>query len=159
CNGLNNICTVPTQARPFDCDIPDRTGDDEPAAGLQLVNLSCVSGIRELRQCLFEDDPGDWFQFDVPDNCSAVQIEAQLTFPVAFEPVAIQLSTEGGAPVTVDTECDLDNQEAGQATRCFQMTVPNGTHYAIGLVHSGIENCGGECSHNRYTLNLQLSTP
>jgi hypothetical protein len=159
CNGVDNICTVPSQAQAFDCDIPDRTGDDAPAMGLPLGDLTCVSGVRELKQCLFDDDPGDWFQFDVPDNCNAVQIEARLTFPIAFEPVGIELSTEGGAPVGVDTPCEVQNQEAGQAVRCFQMTVANGSHHAIGLVHSGIENCDGACAHNRYTLNLQLSTP
>lgn len=159
CNGIDNICTVPSKAQAFECDIPDRTGDDEPAMGLQLADLTCVSVVRELRACLFEDDPGDWFQFDIPDNCNAVQIEARLTFPIAFEPVAIELSTEGGAPVGVDSPCEVQNQAAGEAVRCFQMTVANGTHHAIGLVHSGVENCDGACAHNRYTLSLQLSTP
>ncbi len=161
CNGADNICTVPSQVLPFDCgEINDRPDDDLPEAGLQLAALECVSGVRELKQCLFEDDPGDWFQFDVPDNCSAVQIEARLTFPLAFEPVAIQLSTDGGPPVTVDTDCQFSaGENAGEISRCFEMTVSNGSHQAIGLVHSGVDNCDGACAFNRYTLNLQLSTP
>lgn len=159
CNGPDNICTVPSQAQAFECDVPDRTGDDEPSTGLPLSELTCVSGVRELRACLFEDDPGDWFQFDIPDNCIAVQIVARLTFPIAFEPVAIQLSTEGSAPENVDAPCQVGNQDAGEDARCFQRTVANGTHHAIGLVHSGTQNCDGACAHNRYTLSLQLSTP
>lgn len=159
CNGVDNICTVPSSAQPFDCDIPDRTGDDEPAMGLQLTDLACVSGVRELRACLFENDPGDWFQFDVPDNCTAVQIEARLSFATAFEPVAIELSTDGGVPNRVDTACAVESFDAGESTRCFEMTVSNGSRQAIGLVHAGELDCGGECAHNRYTLSLQLSTP
>lgn len=161
CNGFDNICTVPSQALPFSCgDIPDRTGDDDPSMALALPDFECVSGVRELKACLFADDPGDWFQFDVPDNCTAVQIEARLTFPVAFEPVALQLATDGAAPVDVDGDCTVSTgDDAGAVSRCFQMTVPNGTHHAIGLVHGGRDNCDGECAFNRYTLNLQLSTP
>lgn len=159
CNGVDNICTNPSNAKPFECDIPDRTGDDEPAMGLQIADLTCVSGVRELRACLFADDPGDWFQFEIPDNCNAVQIEARLSFAVAFEPVSIQLSTEGGTPVTVDGPCENDFGDAGETARCFQMTVANGSRHAVGLVHSGVDNCDGACAHNRYTLSLQLSTP
>ena len=160
CNGLDNICTVPSQAAAFDCDIPDRSDDDAPAQGLQLSPLECVSGVRELKACLFAEDPGDWFQFDVPDNCTAVQIEARLTFPIAFEQVGIQLSTEGGTPVDVDAECTVSTgDDAGSLSRCFEMTVPNGTHHSIGLIHTGTADCEGECAFNRYTLSLQLSTP
>ncbi len=160
CNGVDNICTVPSQAQAFDCGIPDRSDDDAPAQGLQLTPLDCVSGVRELKACLFADDPGDWFQFDVPGNCSAVQIEARLTFPIAFEPVGMQLSTEDGAPMNVDSDCALSTgDDAGSVSRCFEMTVSNGSHHAIGLIHSGTDNCDGDCAFNRYTLDLQLSTP
>jgi len=160
CNGIDNICTAPSQALAFDCDLPDRTDDDTPATGFQLGELDCVSGVRELQACLFASDPGDWFQFEVPANCNAVQIEARLTFPLAFEPVGIQLSTEGGTPSDVDQDCTLSTgNDSGSTSRCFEMTVANGSQHAIGLVHSGRENCEGECAFNRYTLNLQLSTP
>ena len=161
CDAVEDVCTVPSQARAFDCEIPDRTGDDAPTDGLQLTPaLECVSGVRELKACLFADDPGDWFQFDVPPNCTAVQIEARLTFPVAYEPVALQLSTDGSAPVTVDGECTVSTGDNGGSTsRCFEMVVANGSHHAIGMVHSGEANCDGDCAFNRYTLSLQLSTP
>lgn len=161
CDAVEDICTVPSQAGAFECEIPDRAGDDEPAAGLLLQPaLDCVSGVRELKACLFADDPGDWFQFSVPGNCtSAVQIEARLTYPVAYEPVAMQLSTDGAAPVAVDGECKVAAGDAsGQTSRCFELVVENGSQHAIGLVHSETLNCGGACAFNRYTLNLQLST-
>lgn len=160
CDGIEDVCTNPATAAPFECELTDRPDDNSPAAGLNLETLDCVSGVRELKACIFADDPGDWFQFDVPDNCSAVQIEARLKFPVAYEPVGLQLSTDNGAPTTVDTECTVSfGDDGGNVSRCFQMTVGNGSHHAIGVVHTDTLNCDGECAFNRYTLSLQLSTP
>ncbi len=161
CNGVDNICTVSASARPFACDLPDRTGDDSPATGLSLGKLDCVSVVHQLQACLVDGDPGDWFQFDVPDNCNGVQIDARLTYPTAFEPVAMQLSTDDGAPVDADTPCDDASgvSGGGNDVRCFVQTVANGSHLAIGLVHSGTADCDGTCAHNRYTLTLQLTAP
>jgi len=159
CNGTDNICTSPGNVSPFACDIPDRTDDDSPATGLVLANLTCVSAPRNLRACLVDGDPGDWFQFDVPDNCNGVQIEARLTFPIAYEPVAMQLASNNGDPVDADSPCEVETQNAGEDVRCFRQTVDNGSHHAIGLVHSNTANCDGACAHNRYTLDFQLSAP
>lgn len=159
CNGTDNICTIPANVQPFTCDFPDRTGDDVPAQGLPLAGLTCVSGVRELHACLVDGDPGDWFQFDVPDNCNGVQIEARLTFAVAYEPVGIQLATEDGPGIDVETPCTVGVQDAGLDVRCFKQVVTNGSHHAIGLVHTNTADCDGACAHNRYTLDFQLSAP
>jgi hypothetical protein len=161
CNGEDNVCTNPSNAKPFSCDLPfvDRTGDDQPTQGQQIADLACVSGVRELQNCLSEGDPGDWYQLLIPDNCNAVQIEARLSFAIAFEPAAIQLSSDGGTPVTVDGECANNPEQAGETARCFEMTVTNGSLQAIGVVHGDSANCDGACAFNRYTLSLQLSTP
>ena len=50
--------------------------------------------------CLLSGDVGDWYQLDIPDNCVAVQIEARLSFPVAFEPVQLQIATDEERPVS-----------------------------------------------------------
>jgi hypothetical protein len=33
CDGIENLCVLPSQAQPFACDAADPQGDDEPAAG------------------------------------------------------------------------------------------------------------------------------
>ena len=71
----------------------------------------------------------------------------------------MQLSTDGAAPVVVDGECRVAATDTGgQTSRCVEVVVENGSQHAIGLVHSGALNCGGDCAFNRYTLSLQLST-
>lgn len=185
CDGVQDLCVTPSQAQAFDCQIPCNLDgneanevcpdefvckanrcvaitDDVPTTGFLLEPaLECVSGVREIESCLSANDPSDWFQFDIPDNCTkAVQIEARVTFPTAHEPIAIQLSSDGGAPQTVDTDCKVSTgDDGGRTARCFELTVGNGSHHVLGLVHSGVDNCDGECAFNRYQLNLQLSTP
>lgn len=155
----DNVCVVPGVAQPFACGVPDFP-DDDPATGRIIANLSCVSPANESKGCLNDGDVGDWYQFDVPANCNAVQIEARLRFPVAFEPLAMQLATDGGAPMPADTPCSGTQQaDDGEEIRCFKLTVTNGSHQAIGVVHSATDNCDGACAHNRYTLSVQLSTP
>ena len=169
CNGSENpgteepenLCVLPGQARPFSCAAPDPEADfDAPASGLLVSDLQCVSPVREAVGCLPQTDLGDWYQFDVPSNCTAVQIEARVTYPIAFEAMALQLSTDGGEPVRVDGECTTAGSPApGFVASCFKMTVGNGSHHAVGVVHSGEGDCGGDCANNRYTLGLRLSTP
>lgn len=161
CNGPDNVCVLANEAQPFACgDAPDPAGDDSPAQGSVVASLACVSPIRETTGCLLSSDIADWYQFDVPGNCTAVQVEARVTFPIAFEPLAMQRSTDGGPAMAAETPCATTNPpQAGETARCFKLTVENGSHQAIGLVHSDTSNCGGDCANNRYTLSLQLSTP
>jgi hypothetical protein len=155
-----NVCVFPANVEPFSCgDLADPTGDDDPTQGLLLDNLACVSGILEAKGCLRTDDVGDWYQFDVPSNCNKVQVVARLTFPIAFEPIAMQFATDAGV-VPADTGCGPAQAPApGEAAVCFKQTLQNSAHHAFGLVHSGTANCDGACTSNRYKLLVQLSTP
>ncbi len=160
CNGVDNTCVLPGLAQPFLCDGSDPIGDDAPSAGQQLDNLACVSSVRERKGCLLQNDVADWYQLDIPANCTAVQIEARLRFPIAFEPVDMLISSNDGTPVPADTPCSSSTfADDGEAVRCFKLVVENGSHHAIGLTHQGSENCNGACANNRYTFTLQLTTP
>ncbi|HEU0037508.1 MAG TPA: hypothetical protein VFQ53_43150 [Kofleriaceae bacterium] len=159
CNGVDNTCVVASDALPFACDSADQI-DETPAQGQVIDNLSCVSILNVARGCLTASDAADWYQFDIPDNCAAVQIEAKLEFPIAYEPLALQLASEGGAAVAAETPCGASTvADEGEDVRCFEMTVPVGTHHALGVVHTGTADCDGACANNRYTLSLQLATP
>jgi hypothetical protein len=168
CNGgvgtveqAGNVCVFPGNAEAFTCGaLSDPPGDDAPPNGQILANLGCVSGVLEAKGCLRSEDVGDWFQFDAPANCTAVQVVARVTFPIAFEPIALQIATNGAEPIPAETECTAAQAPApGEAARCFKQTLTNGSHHSLGLVHAGFENCDGACRSNRYKLLLQLSTP
>lgn len=160
CNGVDNLCVAPANAEAFTCNVVDPTGDDVPAAGLPLGDLQCVSRVAQSAGCLFPNDPGDWVSFEVPANCTAVEIQARVLFPVAFEAVALELATDNAAPVRVDGPCGDDPKPiGGELSRCMKMTVAPGSHHAIGMVHSGELDCGGGCAFNRYEVAVQLATP
>lgn len=165
CNDADNICTAPSNVEAFGCGkidgipIPDMVGDDTPADGFDITNVNTCLVTRELRACLFADDPGDWVQFDLPAvSCSGTYtMTGRVTFAIAFEPLAIQLSTDDGPPQTVDVECDKATDSGGQTQRCFEVQLAGGSHYAIGVVHGNTANCDGDCAHNRYVLDLRMS--
>jgi hypothetical protein len=162
CNGPDNKCVAPSLAQAFDCteDFPNPFNDDSAATGTQLAGLQCVSGVSTSPGCLTDEDPGDWYQFDTPAACAAVGVDVIVTFPLAFEPIALQLSTDDGAPVAVDTPCkNPPPPEIGEDARCVAMPLVPGHHYAIGVLHAGDAACDGRCAHNRYTFKLQLVTP
>jgi hypothetical protein len=170
CSDADNICVAESAVQEFGCGVlpgenpndppipvSDPTGDDTPTQGLDVSNAGGCFATREFRACLFDDDPGDWFQFDLPANCgTSVKVSGRLTFAVAFEHVGIQVAIDGNTPETVDVECDQTSNVAGQTQRCFEMSLTSDSHYAVGLVHSGILDCDGTCAHNRYLLDLRL---
>jgi len=162
CNGPDNLCVAQSLARPFECTdaFPNPVNDDAPSAGIPLAGLQCVSGVSESAGCLTDDDAGDWYQFDTPAGCTAVAVDIKVTFALAFEPVALQLATDNGAPAPVDSPCRNPlPEETGSDVRCVHMTLPAGHHFALGVLHSASADCSGRCAHNRYTLDLQLVTP
>jgi hypothetical protein len=161
CNGPDNICVLESQARPFECgNVDDPAGDDQPGSGTTIANLSCVSVPTETRGCLRATDGQDFFQFDVPATCTAARVEASLTFPIAFQPLALVLSTAGGAAVPVDAPCPSSAATvAGEEARCFGQAVAAGGHYAFGVVRGEGGDCGGACRDNRYIFRLRLASP
>ncbi|MDQ3367971.1 MAG: hypothetical protein M3680_21305 [Myxococcota bacterium] len=161
CNAPDNVCVFESQAQPFSCDPDlDPPGDDTPATAISVGTLACVSPARELIGCMGEGDRADWHELDVPAACTAVQIEATLAFPIAFEELGLQLSSDGGAGTAVEMPCGTSRAPVeGETLRCFEMTVTPGGRYAIGVVAEGTGTCDGACAFNRYRLRVQLATP
>ncbi len=161
CNAPDNVCVLESQAQPFACDPDfDPPGDDTPATAISVGTLACVSPVRELDGCMAAGDDADWHAIEIPDGCTAVQIEVTLAFPIAFEELGLQLSSAGGPGTAVGTPCGSSRApDEGEALRCFEMTVTPGGRYAVGVVAEGTGTCDGACAFNRYRLRVQLATP
>ena len=162
CNGPDNTCVLANQALPFECgtDFSDVTGDDATATGQNISLTSCVSPVFAATGCLPVGDVADWFQFDVPSTCTAVQVEARITFPVAFQRLELQLSEANGAGQARETPCTgSQNPDAPDEVRCLTATVQAGMHYAIGAVPDGTQNCDDQCKNNRYAIQIRLAAP
>lgn len=164
CNGPDNVCVSAASAQPFACDPEgvDPAGDDTPATGTGAGALMCVSSVIVMTGCLRAEDPADYVQFDVPAGCSAVGITAQVTYPIAFQPLALQIAKGTEAPQARDSACPSSAALVeGEDERCLDMVLEPGAHYALGIAHDDAANadCDGACRSNRYHLRFQLETP
>lgn len=164
CNGPDNVCVFAQNAQPFACDPKgvDPAGDDTPATGIVVDGLQCVSSPIIMTGCLRAEDPADWLQFDVPAGCTAVGVTATVTYPIAFQPLALQIAKGAEAPQAMDSPCPSSAELVeGEDERCLEMVLEPETHYALGVVHddAASADCDGTCRSNRYQLRFQLETP
>jgi hypothetical protein len=161
CNGPDNRCVLPGEAQAFACGAAfDPSGDDAPATGTEVQDLTCSSVSTSTDGCLGGADERDFFQLDVPAECAASRIEASVSFPIAFQPVRLLLSVGGAAPEQVETPCPPSLSPAeGHGLSCFSQAALAGQHYAIGVIRAGDADCGGACRHNRYALRFRLASP
>lgn len=158
CDGVDDVCVLDTSARPFACETAPHA-DETPATGTVLPNLTCVSASYEAADCVASDDREDWYQLDIPDTCTAVQIDARVKFSIAYQPLGFALSTAGGAGTPVETPCKSMISDDAFEVRCFTMQVTPGEHYAVGVTLADGPDCDGDCTFNRYALTLRLATP
>lgn len=159
CNGPDNTCVLDTTALPFKC-VPEveTEPDDTSAQGHLISNLGCVSVPFVNASCMLEGDSADWVRFVAPAVCTAVAVEARVTFPVAFERMGLELwDLDANMMLVTDSECGLG--EAGEELRCLEQVLVPGKTYGILVKPAGDGNCDGACAYNRYTLRVLLSTP
>jgi len=163
CDGVTNICVLPSQVQPFACPPPGETTEVEPnddTVNAQLIaNLACVSRTAEIVGCARDLDSEDWFLFDAPQGCTAVAVEARLTFPLAFEVLSLEVRGSTGLTIASGGDCAISDADDGDEQRCLDVPLTSGSRYALRVARSGVGTCGGACAHNKYTLTLQLKTP
>lgn len=161
CSGADNICVLPFLAEPFSCEPEVQTEpDDTPEMAYVLGELDCVSIPTSLDNCMMAGDVGDWVKFTTSAGCTSIAVDARVTFPIAFERMALELwDLDRGELLATDTECENGSAEAGHDVRCVAAALQNETTYGVQVRPSGEGNCNGECSYNRYTFRLQLVPP
>ena len=161
CNAPDNTCVLPGAAEPFAC--PQQGAETEPnddaALAQSLGNLTCVSRVVEIGGCAADTDLEDWFGFEVPPACTAVAVDARLGFVLAFEVLELELRAEDGSTIAAADACGNEVPDDGADHRCLTQTLTPGARYALRVARSGAGDCGGECAHNRYTLDVQLVAP
>ncbi|MDX2093408.1 MAG: hypothetical protein SFX73_36525 [Kofleriaceae bacterium] len=158
CDGLSNICVLPTQAKPFACTSGTESEPNDAFATAQpvLVGASCASNPTEVRGCTAAEDGQDFYGFTVPGGCTTVSASARMAFPLAFEPLTLKLVDEAGATVAEGRPCDNDAPDDGDVRLCIEANVaPSGT-YAVVVARTGEDTCDGACAYNRYDLAVQL---
>lgn len=160
CNGADNTCVAVSQAQPFMCLAKEEhEPDNAPAMATAMPHFDCVSNVFTFDGCLAPGDTQDWFSFAAPAGCSALEADIEVSFPVAFEAVGVVLGDDAGSTVAPDGTCKAAGTAAGDDERCIQQTITPGQNYTVEIKPSGGGDCGGTCNYNRYTLQVQLTTP
>lgn len=151
CNGPDNVCVLPSQVQPFECDRSGPTQED--------LQMACVSAPFQREGCIIEGDSANWVTFVAPAVCTAVEVQARLSFPTAFAMLGVELmDLDRNMPLAVDDECTT-GADTGEVRRCLDYQLVPGTTYRITVAPTGEGTCDGDCPYNRYTLRVQLATP
>lgn len=160
CSGGDHTCVLAGQAAPFDCQPQLATEPDDSAATAYVIeNLGCVSLPFSVDSCMVGDDSADWVKFVAPSVCATVAVDARVTFPIAFQRLAVELrDLDRDELVATDSEC-TSSGEIGVELRCVRATLVPGTTYGLRVQPAGDGNCKGACAYNSYTLSVQLVTP
>jgi hypothetical protein len=160
CNGSDGTCVDKIIAEPFACGSMElNEPDDNATQAFALPMLGCVSQQYIAHGCLAAGDLSNWSKFSTPSNCTAVGVKANVSYPIAFQAVGLQLwDLDASMMVAMDDACTSGVVASGDDQRCLTATLANGKNYGIVVVPSG-PDCGGTCNFNRYTLTLQLVTP
>ncbi len=157
CNPADHTCTLAGIRKPFECEADlDAEPDDSPALGYTLGILECTMLPVVIAGCMFIDDPADWVRLPIPADCGTVEIDARISYPVAFQQLGLSLiDTTSGVELATDEECVFQS-ESGDDLRCLAASLTGGVTYAIGVSPTGDGDCDGDCAFNRYTLRAQL---
>lgn len=152
CDGPSNTCVLPSQAQPFECDRSLPSQQD-------LAEQNCVSLPFTTNGCITEGDSAHWVTFVPREVCTAVQVEARLSFPFAFGELGLELwDADANTRVATDGDCTA-GAETGEDRRCLDHELVPGTKYRVEVHLTGEGTCDGACAYNRYMLRLQLATP
>lgn len=168
CNGAEDegaglqadTCVLASKARPFACTPElDAEPNNTAAEGFLLQNLACVSAPFINDACMDGDDTADWLTFVAPSVCTAVEVQARLSFPEAFEVLGLELwDVDRDMQLATDGEC-AQGADIGLVRRCLDFVLVPGTKYGVKVLPTGEGTCNGRCPYNRYTLSVQLATP
>lgn len=161
CNGADNTCVHPALAQPFACDPGDLHEPDEDAAHAFALPLSgCVTTVYRDRGCLDANDPANWSKVTTPGNCAAVGVHVTAAFPIAWEPLSLELwDIAANQKIAGDNACGSGVPGAGEDQTCLDHALENGKTYGIVVVPAGGGDCNGSCNYNRYFLSVQLGAP
>ena len=159
CNGTDNSCVLAGTQDVFACDAhgTSHEPDDTIQQAFAIPQLACAGQPYFEKNCLVATDAANWIKLATPAACSAVAVDVRLTFPIAFEPLAVTL-WDGSTMLAAGGAC-RGSMAPGETGQCLTTTVQTGHDYAVEIAPAGGNDCGGSCAFNRYELTVQLPTP
>ena len=92
CDGVTDTCVFTSAAMPFACGSDtEHAGDDTSATARPIPMLACVSPPYRESGCMPLGDTADWYKLATPASCTAVEVQARLVYPVAYQGLSLEL--------------------------------------------------------------------
>jgi hypothetical protein len=155
CDDATALCVFPDLAEPFACEThandyePDDTPDAAGDVGIAGCGAVSINGVG----CIDTADDVDHFAFVTPLSCDG-QLEVLVRFPVAFQPLAVDLIDEAGEVLGVGTVCD-ELDEFGETRVCAEAEVAPEQRVMLRVTADPDgADCDGSCAFNGYQLSI-----
>jgi hypothetical protein len=156
CNGPDNTCVLAGVALPFQCPTgaTPNGSDSTPATAVPLPGFTCVSTGYDAAGCLAPGGIADWVSFNAPTGCIAIAINVHVDFPLAWEPIQLQLlGSDGVTQIAAGSACS--SELPGDTATCLTTPGSDGEQYFLGFVPG--DNCDGKCDFNSYSYGIAVN--
>jgi hypothetical protein len=159
CDDNKYTCDSPSRATRFACPVasqasePDDTDDQAENVGRLQCGMSLVAG---RQGCVSDAGDVDQIAFELAGTCLGdnPHLSISLRFPVALVPLHMELLDGAGAVVAEAELCTASGDVTGTDLLCIRHSIPEGRYRLRIRSVSGAPDCGGDCHHNQYTLDV-----
>jgi hypothetical protein len=160
CDDTSFTCVNPLLVDPFTC--PEGANlfepDDSPEDARDLGDLECDPGaVLSTAGCVVGAD-ADYYALAYPSGCGerSSRLTVTLRYPVATMPLTVELLDSQGEVIAVGGLCTPAVDYSGRDWLCIEVE-PSAQGYYVrveGLTDA--PDCGGDCDHNSYELDINL---
>jgi len=160
CDDATHRCVIPALVEEWACE-PELSSepDDSYEMAYPLVTPDCIALPQVIDSCLPIGDSADWVRLTTPASCAALEADIRITFPFAFQRLALQVvDPDTGEVIASDGECMFDG-ETGNDIRCLKTALTPGKAYGVSVSPTGEGDCNGRCAYTNYTLRVQVGAP
>ncbi|HTM21976.1 MAG TPA: hypothetical protein VL172_15750 [Kofleriaceae bacterium] len=158
CDDSTYTCMRPAAVEPFAC--PEDAEAAEPDGSTdqadQRGDLVCGGAVSQPDGCIADGDQIDVLAFTVPTTCLGADphLAVTLRFPIALVPLRVQLLDAGGQPLAAGQECTPDDDFTGKLYQCIETPLDPGDYFLQVDIDPDGGDCGGDCRHNSYSLDV-----
>lgn len=151
CDQVSAKCVFPEQVNAFECGAGSNVHepDDEVADAYDVGEIGCGREVR-VDGCIDNEEDVD-FLVGTAGTCPLSDVTIEMTAPLAFMPLAIDLLDVDGEVLATSHVCAYVDDD-GEQMSCLEQAVGDGAAYQLRVRRADGGDCGGSCGYNRYAL-------
>jgi hypothetical protein len=146
CDVPSHVCVTAAEATPFAC-----------SEGADLPVPSCGPDSLGSHGCIGTAATVDTIALTTTAGCTT-HVAVQLSYPIAFMPLALTVHDAGGA--IVGTAAGCHGEHGGLTDACVDFVGAPGATYTFDVAAApGAPTCGGACAFNSFDLAVLIQRP